>query len=77
MPLTLNGTGGINVTYSQNSPTDSSNLDFGTTATYSCSSGFRLNGNQSRECVGDGVSAIGIFDGSDPTCERTLWDSTL
>ena len=64
--------------YSPNS-TGGSNLDFGTTATYGCSSGFRLNGSQRIECVGDGDSAVGIFDGSDPTCERTLYvgDSTL
>ena len=72
MPLTLNGVGGISVMYSPNSPAGSSNLDFGTTATYSCTPGFRLNGNQRRECVVDGDSTIGIFDGSDPTCERTL-----
>ena len=58
--------------YSPNS-TGSSNLDFGTTATYSCTHpGFRLNGNQRRECVVNRDSTLGIFDGSDPTCESTL-----
>ena len=70
--MPLNETGGISVMYSPNSPTGSNNLDFGTTATYSCTPGFRLNGNQRRECAGDGDSTIGIFDGSDPTCEGTL-----
>ena len=72
MPLDVTGVGGISVMYSPNSPAGSSKLDFGTTATYSCTPGFRLNGNQRRECVVDGDSTIGIFDGSDPTCERTL-----
>ena len=75
MPLTSNGTGGMTVIYSPNSPAGSSNLDLGTIATYNCTSGFRLNGNQSRECVGDGDSTLGMFDGSDPTCERKLcWE---
>ena len=70
--LDVTGVGEISVMYS---PAGSSNLDFGTTATYSCTPGFKLNGSQSRKCVGDGDSTLGMFDGSDPTCERKLcWE---
>ena len=41
----------------------------GTTATYSCSSGFSLNGTQGRVCVEDDDSTMGMFNGSDATCE--------
>lgn len=70
MPLTVVGNGGITVTYSPNTTDDSGNYYyFRTTASYNCSSGFGLNGPQSRMCVDDGTG-MGLFNGSEPTCER-------
>ncbi len=51
---------------------------YGTVATYSCSVGFALNGeDQTRTCVGDGGGRMGSFSGTQPNCERklTLWSS--
>ena len=50
------------------------NFDLGTTATYECNEGFFLDvsvGNRVRTCVDDdGMDAIGVFDGTAPTCVR-------
>ena len=46
--------------------------DFGTTATYSCNSGYSLVGDEVRTCGGDGSSITGEWDLSEPTCERML-----
>jgi len=37
---------------------------FGSQANYSCSEGYALNGNSTRECQADGQ-----WSGSEPTCE--------
>ena len=46
--------------------------DFGTTATYSCNSGYSLVGDEVRTCGGDGSNTIGVWDLSEPSCERML-----
>ena len=47
------------------------NFDLGTTATYECDDGFYLMGEDERNCTaGDGSSAIGMFNGEEPTCVR-------
>ena len=43
-----------------------------TTATYSCSSGFSLNGSQRRVCVVEGDNTLGVFNGTIPTCESKV-----
>ena len=43
---------------------------YGTVATFSCMIGFGLVGTVNRTCGGDGSNTTGIFDGSEPTCER-------
>ena len=45
------------VTLTGNSPGD--------TATYSCNTGFELNGVENRTCLGSG-----LWENSPPTCER-------
>jgi len=42
---------------------------FGSQANYSCSEGYALNGNTTRECQADGQ-----WSGSEPTCEG--WSAT-
>lgn len=42
---------------------------FGTTATYSCNSGFALVGNTVRSCGGNDTVTVGSWSGSDPTCQ--------
>ncbi len=45
------------------------NYSFGTSADYVCDEGFGLiDGPSSRECYGDGVTAVGQFMGSSTTC---------
>ena len=62
MPV-VNGT----VSYSS-SISLSSTFDFGTTATYSCGSGFAVSGNVKRTCRDDSSGLNGEWDGNDPTC---------
>ena len=45
-------------------------LSFGTTATYTCSPGFSLSGSQRRMCIGNGDSSVGMFNGTNPFCQR-------
>ena len=42
--------------------------DYGAVARYTCNSGYYLDGNQIRNCVGDGTSIAGNWDGSQPSC---------
>ena len=42
--------------------------DYGAVARYTCNSGYYLDGNQIRNCVGDGTSIAGYWDGSQPLC---------
>ena len=58
--------------YSPNSTDGSGNYYYGTIATYSCSPGYGLGGPQRNWCVGNGSSTVGMFNGSDPTCECEL-----
>ena len=55
-------------------PDSISNYSLGTTATYSCYTGFSLNlsaGSETRTCVDDGNDdAEGVFDLQAPTCVR-------
>ena len=69
MPLTANGDRGISVTYSPNAKDTNDNYYYGTIATYSCSPGFVFIGIERRVCLLDDSSRIGMFNGSDPTCE--------
>ena len=46
--------------------------DLGTTATYSCNSGYSLVGDEVRTCGGDGSSTMGVWDLSEPSCECKL-----
>ena len=47
------------------------NYELGTVATYLCDDGFFLMGEDQRNCtVGDGTSAVGVFDKPLPTCIR-------
>ena len=49
---------------------DSSELVFGTTATYSCDTGFGLSGgDRERVCGGNGSSSNGVWNGVAPNCE--------
>ncbi len=50
------------------SPDVTSPYDFGTAATYSCNDGFYLDGEQSRNCAGDGTNTIGTWDLTAPIC---------
>ncbi len=43
-------------------------FDFATAATYSCNEGFFLEGNEIRNCGGDGSSMTGLWDGTAPVC---------
>ncbi len=65
-PLTvpINGS----VTYSSIA-NENGTYAFDVVATYSCSTGFALVGNNTRKCTGDGSSITGAFDGAAPTCE--------
>ena len=45
------------------------NYELGTMATYECDDGYFLMGEDQRNCTaGDGTSAIGVFDGKEPSC---------
>ena len=50
----------------------SASYNFGTTATYSCISGYSLVGDEVRTCGGDGSITMGVWDLSDPSCEGKL-----
>ena len=50
------------------SMSQTSTFDFGTTATFSCDSGFAVSGSAERTCHGDGSNLIGVWDGNDPSC---------
>ena len=69
MPLTDVDNKGISVIYSPDTRDEHGNYYHGTMATYSCSSGFSLNGTQTRMCVGDSNSTVGMFNERTPTCE--------
>ena len=43
---------------------------FGETATYSCDTGYNLDGGSTRTCEASG--ATGVWSGSAPTCQRML-----
>ena len=53
------------ITYS---PDTTDPFDFGTRATHSCNEGFYLDGNDTRSCTGDGLSTIGEWTLTMPTC---------
>ena len=42
--------------------------DFGTVATFTCNTGFGLDGDRMRTCGGDGSSRSGVWSGSSPMC---------
>ena len=74
LPAIANGV----ITYAPNSV---SAYSLGTTATYSCNTGFSLDlsaGSEARTCVDDGDNdAEGVFDGQAPTCVRKLTEYIL
>ena len=60
-------TNGI-ISYSPDVPPD---YDLGTEATYTCEAGFYLEGNEVRVCMDDdGMDAIGVWSGQEPSCVR-------
>ena len=69
-PLLLPNNRSITVDYSTQA--ENGTYILGTTTTYSCSSGFSLNGTQRRVCVEDNDSTMGEFNGSDATCEGKI-----
>ena len=46
--------------------------NFGTVATFTCNTGFRLSGDMMRTCGGDGSSQSGEWSGSSPVCVGEL-----
>ena len=74
-PLPAITNGGI--TYA---PDSVSNYSLGTTATYSCNTGYLLDlstGSGTRTCVDDGDNdAEGVFNGQAPTCVRKSTEYT-
>ena len=51
---------------------DTFDFDYGTTATYSCDTGFGLSGgDKERVCGGNGSSPNGVWNGVTPHCEGT------
>ena len=67
LPAIVNGS----ISYSS---TGAPNYSLGTTANYSCNTGFSLDlsaGSETRTCVDDGDNdAEGVFDDQAPTCVR-------
>ena len=53
------------ITYSANT---SQQLNYGTTAMYSCTEGFFLEGERVRTCSGNGSTVAGVWNGSAPIC---------
>ena len=55
------------------SPDVTPDYDLGTNATYTCEAGFYLEGNEVRVCMDDdGMDAIGVWSGQEPSCVRKL-----
>ena len=51
------------------SPDVTSDYDLGTNTTYTCEAGFYLEGNEVRVCMDDdGMDAIGVWSGQEPSC---------
>ena len=74
LPVIANGA----ITYE---PDSVSNYSLGTTATYSCNTGFSLDlstGSETRTCVDDGDNdAEGVFNSQAPTCVRKSTGYTI
>ena len=74
LPVIANGV----ITYT---PDRVPNYNLGTTATYSCNTGFSLDlsaGSETRTCVDDGDNdAEGVFTGQAPTCVRKSTEYTM
>ena len=57
------------------SPDVTPDYDLGTEASYmyTCEAGFYLEGNEVRVCIDDdGMDAIGVWSGREPSCVRKL-----
>ena len=51
------------------SPDVTPDYDLGTEATYTCETGFHLEGNEVRVCMDDdGMNAIGVWSDQEPSC---------
>ncbi len=51
------------------SPDVTPDYDLGTEATYTCDTGFYLEGNEVRTCMdGDGMNATEVWSGQEPSC---------
>lgn len=48
-------------------------FDYGTNATFSCDSGYFLEGDVVRTCIGDGSDANGNWNGMTPQCTGILY----
>ena len=60
------------------SPDVTSDYDLGTEATYTCEAGFYLEGNEVRVCMDDdGMDAIGVWSGQEPSCVRKFIDERM
>ena len=74
LPVIANGV----ITYAPNSV---SNYSLGTTATYSCTTGFSLDlsaGSETRICIDDSDNDVeGVFNGQAPTCVRMSTGYTI
>ena len=64
---------GDTITYS---PDIEEPFNLGTSATYTCNEGFLLEGDEVRICGGDGT-AVGVWSGASPVCNRELFNTTL
>ena len=55
------------------SPDTLAPFNYGTVATFSCVTGFGLDGESTRRCDGNESSVNGIWSGSNPVCNRELF----
>ncbi len=42
--------------------------DYGVVARHSCNSGYYLDGSVLRTCSGNGITAVGFWNGAEPSC---------
>ena len=58
-----------------NSPTCSNSNNYGSSCTFTCTSGFGLSSTAAVECTGDGTSTTGTWSSAAPTCTGKSWAS--
>ena len=62
--------GSVTIAGSQN---NNFNYQSGAIATYACNMGYILVGNMERMCMNGDMTGAGMWSGSEPTCERKLF----